>query len=236
MKLLEKDSFFMRFYGRHPILSHLGLMLVVSIFLALLAMLFLNIWTLHGRTTKVPDVKGLSFEAASRALDEAGLNVELYDSLYDDTLRLGSGQLLRHVPGGTVLKTIPPVGSEVKPGRMIYVSVRAFNPEKIVIHSPLNVSLKQVEDDLMALGLTRISVQYVPSEYDDLVTRVTADGRTIVPGSTVPKNARIVLYVGRTSLLHDEIDQAIESGVEFPEDEPLTEPETAAPSEPDVFD
>lgn len=208
---MDKDSFMMRFYSRHPILSHVGIMVALSVFLALGAMLFLNIWTLHGRSAEVPDVRGLSAEAAQIAIEDAGLKMQLYDSVYDDTLRLPSGRVLRHVPGGTVIKTLPLIGSTIKPGRTVYVTIKAYSPESILIHNPLNVSSRQVKDDFRALGIESIREEFVPSEYDDLVTRVTANGHTIVPGSTIPKNARIVLYIGKSDLLHNAIDEALDN-------------------------
>lgn len=107
------------FYQNHPVLSHVILILLTGFFLALIALLFLNIWTEHGKTSVTPDIKGLQFNEAKNIIDAAGMEIEISDSIYDS----GSKP-------GTIMESWPRANTTVKPGRKVFVTINAFSPEK----------------------------------------------------------------------------------------------------------
>jgi beta-lactam-binding protein with PASTA domain len=59
-----------------------------------------------------------------------------------------------------------------------------------------DVSYRQADAMLKAIGLNVSSVEYSPSEYKDLVIAVKFRGRSIVAGTRVPEGSSLVLVVG----------------------------------------
>ncbi len=87
------------------ILLNLGLMAIVGVIIGWLSMVWLDSWTRHGQTIKVPAVKALPFGAAVSALSAEGLTGIVNDSVYDSSTR-----------PGTVIEQNPKAGTVVKEG------------------------------------------------------------------------------------------------------------------------
>ena len=169
----------------HPVLSGLCLMAVVAVVVAWLLMMFLSVWTHHGDNTTVPQVRHVSFAQAARTLKEAGLSIEIADSLYDKTY-----------PPGTVMESWPKAGAQVKNGRTVYVTITAFSPKNVTVTMPVTgVSSRQALSYLNSLGITGVRVVSVPGDYPDLVESASYNGRPLGVGSTLPVDASVVLNV-----------------------------------------
>lgn len=174
------------FYTRHPLLTGLSLMALLTVLLVWLAMLFLDVWTNHGENTRVPQIKHLPYDEARATLAANDLHIEISDSIYDNSM-----------PPGTVMETWPKAGSVVKKDRQVYVTVNAFSPKTVTVSMPITgVSVRQAISYLNALGIRSIRQVSVPSEYPDLVESAHADGRPIGVGSSVPVDVTVVLEVG----------------------------------------
>ncbi|MCM1483223.1 MAG: PASTA domain-containing protein [Muribaculaceae bacterium] len=167
------------------ILLNLFLMLCVGVVLVWLSTLWLDSWTDHGHYATVPDVKGLPYEQALDSLESRGFEVELTDSVYNDKLR-----------PGTVVEQNPKVGTKVKNGRLIYITVNAFSPRTVTLPNLVDTSLRQAKSILEGLGLKNISIVEVPSEFKNLVIAVKRGGVRLSTGARVPLNAQIVIEVG----------------------------------------
>lgn len=175
-----------RFNRRHPIVAALLMIALASCVLVWLALLFLDVWTVHGKTSTVPDVKGMSYAAASQMLKECDLDVEISDSIYDRSLQ-----------PGTVMEVWPRAGAVVKAGRAVYLTVTAFQPKRVTVTMPVTgVSSRQAISYLESLGITAIRIVRIPSQYADLVEGATADGQPLTVGSTLPVTATVTLQVG----------------------------------------
>lgn len=175
------------FYQRHPIISHIILIILTAIFLCLLGLLFLNIWTEHGKTAMTPNIKGMSYSLASQILQQEGMEIEISDSIYDSS-----------VAPGIVMETWPRANTTVKPGRKVFVTVNAFSPRKVSIGTPLqDISSRQAISYLRGLGIKNIRTEYVTGQFDDLVKGVYLDGHQLVPGSTISETATITVVVTR---------------------------------------
>lgn len=174
------------FLKRHPIIANLIYIVLAAIVLAYAAMIFLNVWTDHGHNAVVPQVKHLAYDDARRVLLDAGLGIEISDSIYE-----------RDVAPGTVIESWPKAGSVIKAGREVYVTVNAFSPKTVALTMPVTgVSLRQAMSYLEALGITAIRVVNVPSQYPDLVEAATCDGRPIGVGSHISVASTVTLSVG----------------------------------------
>lgn len=167
------------------IILNLLLMAVIGVGLIWLALGWLNIWTGHGHEEVVPDVKGQSYENARMILEEAGLSVELSDSVYDSKAR-----------PGTVVDQNPKVNTRVKPGRTIYLTINAFSPKTVSVPALTDISSRQARSILEGLGITNVVEESVISEYKNLVLGARYNGKRLTAGARVPVNARITLEVG----------------------------------------
>ena len=165
------------FRRNHPLWTALLAMALTALLLVWMLLLFLKIWTHHGDDSTVPEIKSMTYAMAAARLDEAGLGIEISDSIYDAS-----------IPAGTVVESWPKAGSQVKRGRNVYVTVVAFSPKHVTLSMPVTgVSVRQAVSYLNALGITGIRFVSVPSQYPDLVERAHADGRPLGVGSMIPK-------------------------------------------------
>ncbi|MDE6301765.1 MAG: PASTA domain-containing protein [Muribaculaceae bacterium] len=204
--------------AKHPVLSGLCLMFLVGLLIAWLIMMFLSVWTHHGDNTTVPQVRHVSFAQATRTLNEAGLSIEIADSLYDKTY-----------PPGTVMESWPKAGSQVKSGRTVYVTVTAFSPKHVTVTMPVTgVSSRQALSYLSSLGITGVRVISVPGDYPDLVESATYNGRPLGVGSTLPVDAAVVLNVSAGRVQEPEAESSYDETEAGDADEAVT-----AEDEPD---
>ncbi len=173
------------FIKKHPILFNFLLILLAGCGVVWITLVWLDIWTEHGKYEVVPNIKGLSFEQASSALLTAGLIPELSDSIYDDKTR-----------PGTVLEQSPRANTKVKPNRTVYLTINAFTPKMISVPDLTDMSLRQARSTLEGIGIKNIREHYVVSEYRDLVLGVKFNGVALKPGARIPTSATVTLEVG----------------------------------------
>lgn len=191
-----KKSFISSFYEKHPIISHLVLIIIAALILVWAAMIFLNVWTKHGFTSTVPQIKNMPYTTAAQLLRDCDLTIEISDSVYD-----------RNTAPGTVLESLPRAGAVVKRGRQVYVTITAFSPKMVRLTMPVTgVSSRQAISYLRGLGITGIRIVSVPSQYPDLVESAKVDGRPLRVDSEIPINASVTLEVGSAPEPEDYIE------------------------------
>ena len=182
------------FYAKHPIISHLIILCITALLTGWAMMLFLDVWTRHGSTAKVPNVCNIDSHAAVRALEAAGFTAEINDSAYDQRYRPGQ-----------VISTWPRAGAIVKPGREIYLTIASYETQMVEVRMPLvNVSSRQALNYLeKQLKIKNVQIKNIPSQYPDLVINALYDGRSITPGMRLPVTAKVVLEVGVVPVVTD---------------------------------
>lgn len=177
---------------------NLLLMAGMAVALVWLGTLWLDTWTSHGEYATVPEVKGMPYDMALQTLESQGFEVELSDSVYDNSSR-----------PGTVIDQNPKVGTKVKEGRLIYLTVNAFSTRSVTIPGLTDTSLRQAQSILSGLGIKNITVEEVPSEFKNLVIAVKRDGRRLSAGARVPVTAHIVIEVGAGLPENEDTDSVI---------------------------
>ncbi len=182
---MKKSSGFIGFVKNHPILFNFVLIVLTACGLVWAALVYIDRWTEHGIYMEVPDVKGLSYDQAKVAISLAGMSCELSDSLYEASSK-----------PGTVLEQSPKAKAKVKSTRTVYLTVNAFTPKMVTMPKLVDVSLRQAETALTGLGIKNIKVEYVPSEYKDLVLKAKFNGVELRYGSRIPVSATVTLEVG----------------------------------------
>lgn len=170
---------------RRALIINVAIIALVAIVVIWLSLLWLDMWTSHGKYEVVPQVKGLSYDLAVGQLESSGFEVELADSIYDSKMR-----------PGTVIEQNPKVGTKVKEGRVVYLTITAFEPKMVVVPMLADVSERQARSVLEALGIKNIRTVRVPSEFRDLVIRVSRDGVPLTPGARIPVTSVVTLDVG----------------------------------------
>lgn len=157
----------------------------ITIFLILFVVVFLRIYTNHGDSIEIPDLKGKSIEETANILEDKDLRYEIQDSVYSPDL-----------PPGTVLDQFPKPGMKVKQHRMIFITLCAISQERIPMPQLTDISLRQAEALIENSGLVAGSIQYQPSEFPNLVLEQRINGRMVAKGEMIPKGSRVDLVVG----------------------------------------
>lgn len=172
-------------YFTKKLLINLCIMAAIGFILIWIALMWLDIWTDHGKYAVVPDLKGLNYYEACDRLKTEGFTAELNDSVYDSSSK-----------PGTVLDQAPQTGAKVKYGREIYLTINAFSPKTVKLPQIIDVSERQARALLQGVGLNNISVVSVESDYKGLVVGARSGGRRIAAGTRLSVSAPIILEVG----------------------------------------
>ncbi|BES62058.1 PASTA domain-containing protein [Dysgonomonas capnocytophagoides] len=161
------------------------LMLILAVILIAITLFCLNKYTRHNESIEVPGLKGLQVQDAASIIASSSLRYEVVDSVYNQD----------GVPGA-IVEQIPLGKSHVKEGRTIYLTVQAKSEQLVSMPDLEDASLRQAEALLKALGFSRINIEKVPSQYQDLVFGVAYRGVTVKAGQKIPKNSVLTLRVG----------------------------------------
>lgn len=166
-------------------LKNILIALAIIVGLAWGSFILINIYTNHGKTEQVPNLKGLSVNDAKMLLSNHGLKMEIIDSLYTKDVKLGA-----------VIDQNPTPKSIVKPGRTVYLVVNSKSIRQVAVPPVVDVSLRQADAMLASVGITIESVSYAPSDYKDLVLEVLYKGKAVVPGTKLPEGSHVVIVAG----------------------------------------
>lgn len=201
------------FAQKHPIIFNAILILITALLLIMLSFLAMNIFTQHGQSQEVPDIKGKPLREAIAILESEGLKWEVNDSVYNDT----------YSPG-CVIEQSPKAFSKVKSMRTIYLTVTPFSPRLITLPNVKDMSARTGQSMLEGLGFRNIQVEMVPSEYNGLILGVSVNGKSISAGEKILLSSQITLQVGNGSVLTDSIDSDTDVKVINDGGETLTDP------------
>ena len=132
---------------------------------------------------KVPNVRGMTQQDASEALQEVNLQ---------------SGQILqdysRKWPVGQVIRVDPKVGTPLKRGTAVSLTL-SLGPEPVVVPDVRNLSLDQALATLSAAGLRTTTVE----QFDDSVALGVAIGTEPSGGTTAYRGDKVRILVSKGS-------------------------------------
>lgn len=160
----------------------------ISILLIVLTMLFLRIYTDHGDSVAIPDLKGKSSREVSTLLDNLDLRFQIRDSVYSN-----------EVAPGTVLDQFPKPGMKVKENRTIFITICALTQVKIPMPQLTDISYRQAINLIESSGLIAGNIEYKPSEFPNLVLEQKTEGRRIRVGEMIAKGSVVDLVLGSDS-------------------------------------
>ncbi|MDY6799740.1 MAG: PASTA domain-containing protein [Bacteroidota bacterium] len=154
--------------------------------LILIIFLSLRIYTHHGQKISVPDFRGLTKEEVYKKAEYNQLHIEFVDSVYNNDM-----------PKGTVIEQNPEPGFNVKKGRRIFITLNAFNPEKVKMPNVVGVSHRQAKAVLKNVGLEIGKLIHVPDIAVNNVLKQRFNGEEIEPGELIPKGSKVDLVLGK---------------------------------------
>lgn len=157
----------------------------ITIFLIVFTMLFLRIYTNHGSSVEIPDLKGKTTSEVSEILNRKDLRFQIRDSVYSHETK-----------PGTVLDQFPKAGMKVKKNRTILITMCALNQEMIPMPQLTDISFRQATNIIESSGLIAGAITYKPSEFPNLVLEQKVNGKNIRVGELIPKGTTVDLVLG----------------------------------------
>ncbi|MFT4545335.1 MAG: beta-lactam-binding protein with PASTA domain [Bacteroidia bacterium] len=146
---------------------------------------WLDSYTEHNITVEVPDFSGLSLDEIEAFSDTVEIEFEVIDSLYSTEF-----------PRGTVADQEPQVGSRVKRGRTIYLTINALLPKQVAMPNVRNLSLRQAKAVLESVGLKLGDLEYQPDIAENAVLNQKIGGEIVRNGETVFAGTVVDLVLG----------------------------------------
>lgn len=180
---LEQNS--KGFIKKHPILFNVLLIIAFDFVLLFIAYEGLAWFTNHNEYEIVPDLKGMTVDEATRALESKDLKFEITDSIYTTA-----------VQPGMVVEQVPKAGTKIKNNRAIYATIRCFSAQIVTVPQVVDMSVRQGMSTLNGLGIKNISIEKIPTEYNDLIYELKMNGLPLHAGDKIPVDARLTLIVG----------------------------------------
>lgn len=145
----------------------------------------IDIYTRHGESISVPNVKGMAADNAIRTLAQSKLVAVVVDSTY-----------VPDVPFGAVVDQSPLQGARVKDGRQVYLTVCTNRmPTRAIPDVIDNSSLREAQARLQAAGFKLTDNEYVSGD-KDWVYGLRYRGRELTPGEKIPVGSTVTLIVG----------------------------------------
>ncbi len=177
-----------KFWKEHTLafmLRHLIYAVLALVAITWITLFLIDIYTHHGESETVPDLKGLYLPEAEQMLANHDLYPVIIDSVFDKNRKLG-----------TVVEQNPGPGSTMKKNRPVYIIINAKQVRQIPLPDVTDLSFRQADALIRAIGIVVGNVEYFPSEYKDLVIDVKYRGVSLVPGTKIPEGTFITLVVG----------------------------------------
>lgn len=176
----EKKGFFSNWIVRNLLIAAI---LVATLIVG--AIVFLNVVTKHNQVLIVPDFSNMTVAEAEYAAEQAGMRVEVTDSVYAKRMRKGA-----------VRDQNPAPGAKVKEGRRISLTINALNSKKVTMPNLVGLSMRQAMAELQSRGLVLGKLVYVEDMATNNVIRQLRGNKEIAPGKSIETETVIDLVVG----------------------------------------
>ena len=136
------SNFFVKLI-KNPFVINLLLVIVVSCGVVYGVLAWLDSYTRHNQAVVVPDVKGMKLEDAAEFFGNNKLRYNVIDSVFS-----------KDVAPGSIVELVPGVGSKVKEGRIVFVTINALTSQMAVIPEVEDLSFRQAYALLRARGFS----------------------------------------------------------------------------------
>lgn len=160
----------------------------ITLSLIILNMFALRIYTDHGDSVEIPDLRGKTPAEVSKIMNRIDLRYHISDSVYS-----------RETAPGTILDQFPKPGMKVKENRVIDLTLCAISQEMIPMPQLTDISYRQAVNIIEVSGLISGNIEYKPSEFPNLVLEQKVNGNPVAIGQMIPKGTVVDLVLGSES-------------------------------------
>ena len=174
-----------KFLTSKPLWVNIVAGLVLLLLLLLLFLGSLALLTQHGKTMKIPSVTGMTYSEARKSLQSAGFEVQIQDSVYNDTAKPLQ-----------VMKQFPEADNLVKVNRTIYLTINQSQAPIIQMPNLVSMTIRNAQTVLRQYGLKLGDTVYRPDFARNSVLDQLVDGKTIKPGTQIRQGSSITLVLG----------------------------------------
>jgi beta-lactam-binding protein with PASTA domain len=167
-----------------------NLLINIALFILSVILLFVMLnwvlkwYTMHDKSLTVPDFRSMTMKEVQRIMSEKDLNFEIKDSVYTP-----------EKPPLTVVDQNPKAGSQVKPGRRIYLVLNTDKAPLVSIPNLNDNPLRQAQRILNSYGIRIDSSRYIPGPAENAVRWIEYKGKKVEWGFKVPKGSGVVLVL-----------------------------------------
>ena len=175
-----------RFILSKDFLTNLILSIIVGIVIISATFIMINLYTQHGDSLPLPDLKKKTLTEAKNIASNNKLEIEVTDSVFQ-----------KDWPKGTVVKQNPQPGFHVKEGRTVFLTINSMNPKKVKMPNVVGVSHRQAKNTLNNAGLKIGQLKHVPDIAVNNVLKQKLKGEEIKPGKMIPQGTEIDLVLGK---------------------------------------
>lgn len=181
---MKTSDFLRKFTSRYLWLNLLAMALLI-VLIVIGTGVAMDIYTHHGETITIPDMRKHSYEDALKTLQDLGLDVEVNDTGY-----------VKSLPPGTILNQLPAPGTIVKSGRTIYLTLNATDSPTLVLPDIIdNCSLREAMARLQAMGFKLGKTQFVAGE-KDWVYGIIVNGKEVSAGDRISTESILFIQAG----------------------------------------
>ena len=181
---MNLSDFFRKFKSRY-LIGNICAMIAVVVVACIGVKYGLDIYTHHGESISIPDVRKKTFEDARYLLEQSGLQIVVSDTGY-----------VRNLQPGCILEQTPEPGDHVKSGHIVYVIVNASHTPTLTIPDIIdNSSLREAMAKLQAMGFKITRPMFVEGE-KDWVYGLVVRGRQVKAGDRIGIDDYITIQVG----------------------------------------
>ena len=100
------------------------------------------------------------------------------------------------IPKYSIISQIPSENELVKKNRKVYLNVNPKNFQKVSIPDVVQITKRNAETILTALGFKVTEYRYFNNIGRDMVLGILYEGERILPGQKVPMNSNLGLILG----------------------------------------
>jgi len=146
----------------------------------------LKLYTKHNNYIEVPNLSGIKLDEALEIIEENNLRFEVLDS----------SKFFVEIPNFSIISQIPKEYELVKKNRKIYLNVNPKNFQKITLPNVIQITKRNAESILTAIGFQIKEYSYIDNIGKDMVLDVIYNGEKILPGQKIPLNSEVDLILG----------------------------------------
>ncbi len=170
-----------RIFWRNTLYALAGLLVLI-----LFTMIYLRIYTHHGRASAVPDFTDMPLEDAIALIEKKRMRYEIFDS-----------QFVAGKDFGLVIDQHPAPDFLVKKNRKIFFTISSSSPGKIIMPSLVGITLREARVKLEGYGLNVGKLYYRYDISENIVLEQQAQGKKLEAGDSILKGSAIDLVLGK---------------------------------------